>query len=96
MSSKTKVEEKEEGRKRAEGTVSVGVSAFPIGQWKEWEKDCKEKYGDCRWIKMWSDHVRANEYVFYEELIKRIRVLEDRVLKHEPKKESVKTFTKEL
>lgn len=98
MSSKTKVEEKIP-RNRAEGTVGFTVSAFPSTQWSEWDKDCKRNFGDCRWIKIWHDHVRAKDYEFYEESLNRIRVLEQEVQKLKGNKgESsvVETFTQKI
>jgi len=91
--------EKSEVRERAEATITVSASAFPLELFKEWEADCKSRFGDCRWIKMWNDHMRAKDYDFYSEVLERIRILEQEVqkLKKETvKEESVKTFTQKL
>jgi len=96
MNSKT---DNSNGRKRAEGTVSFGVSAFPVSLFEEWDRDCKEKFGDCRWIKMWNDHIRSKDYEFYKEIVERIERLEQDIVELKGKKmgentEPVKTFTK--
>lgn len=51
-------------------SVSVTFGDFPINSWKEWDKDCKENFGDCRWMKAWNDH-RAS---------KQLEVLQDSIL----------------
>ncbi len=50
--------------------VGIIVGSFPFTLWKEWDNDCKANYGDCRWAKMWSDHLRANMKI--EEIRKEI------------------------
>ena len=35
---------------------------FPKAFWKEYEKDCKENYGDIRWAKAWNDHIIARQH----------------------------------
>jgi len=37
-------------------SVSVTFGDFPISNWKEWNEDCKKRFGDCRWMKAWNDH----------------------------------------
>ena len=41
--------------------VSPTFSRVPFPQWKEWEDDCKERFGDSRWAKAWNDHQAAKE-----------------------------------
>ncbi len=92
--------EESKGRARAEGTVSFGVSAFPGKQWDEWNRDCTENFGDCRWIKMWHDHSVAKFIRKFEELEKRIIAIERALTEpqlqsqpqQEPKKNTVQTF----
>ena len=72
--------EEQETRARADGAVTVRASAFPIELWKEWEKDCKEKFSDCRWIKIWSDHVRAKNNDKLEQLESNVIELENKIL----------------
>jgi hypothetical protein len=38
------------------------ASGFPIKMWEEWKKQCKEQYGDVYWMKIWTDHLKAQEY----------------------------------
>lgn len=98
MSSETK-EVESSGRKRPEGTMSFCVSAFPIHQWNEWVKDCKEKWGDCYWIKIWGDHVVAKDKKFLETILTEVEELKCRISSLESKKDDsniVKTFTGEI
>jgi len=74
-------------RVRAEGTVIVTASAFPIGFWQEWNKDCQVEFGDCRWIKMWNDHLTAKNNKAYLEVLEKLELLEKRLLKLENKGE---------
>ena len=37
-------------------TVAPTFSFFPMGSWKEWDKDCVEHYGNHRWVKAFTDH----------------------------------------
>ena len=53
------VERRRGDDKKNEVTIGVTANGFPLALWRKWEKDCKEKYNDCRWIKMWTDHVRS-------------------------------------
>lgn len=90
---------KSEPRRRAQGTMSLSVSAFPDELWKEWNMDCKLNYGDCRWIKMWNDHQRSKHLLLYEDLVQRVSILERLLFKPQEKPKEggkVKTFTKEL
>ena len=91
----------EEGkdRFRAESSMGFTVSAFPIELWKEWDSDCKAKYGDCRWIKIWNDHKTAKDAEQYRALEVKLVLLEKEIEELKGKKkdaEPVKTFTQEL
>ena len=39
--------------------VSVPVSSFPLNLWREWDADCKLNFNDCRWMKIWNDHLKS-------------------------------------
>ena len=39
--------------------IGFFVGNFPKELAQEWDKDCKERYNDCRWLKIWSDHLVA-------------------------------------
>ncbi|MHA2202179.1 MAG: hypothetical protein ACW991_00685 [Candidatus Hodarchaeales archaeon] len=68
---------------RSKGTVLVTASSFPSNQWSEWDLDCKENYGDCRWMKMWSDHLNAKGNKQYTFLLKKYKEIDDRLVKLE-------------
>ena len=90
-----KEEGKGEGKKRAEGTILLSATAFPIELFRQWKADCKENFGDCHWIKIWHDHLQSRNSDRFEELSKRVLALE---LKLENKSTNieVKTFKKTL
>lgn len=65
---------------------SVAVSGFPKDLWEIWNRSCKKKYQDIRWIKMWSDHLKAQSY---DLLIKsQFQVIEKTVEQTEEKEEN--------
>ena len=68
--------EKGKQRQRAKEAYSINVSAFPSELWEMWNKECQEHYSDCRWIKMWSDHLRAKNADKIEELTAKVNKLE--------------------
>ena len=68
----------EKDRERAEKAITVTASAFPIELWRKWEESCQKDFGDCRWIKMWHDHIRSKEADKIEALEKSIAELESK------------------
>jgi len=86
------VEEKSEGRARAQGTAYMAVSAFPEELYKEWKEDCQKHFGDCHWIKLWHDHVQSKQVERLDRLDNRLSELEAEVLKlsQKPKEEEDK------
>ena len=36
--------------------VDMPVSGFPHSFFEEWNRDCKERFLDLRWLKIWHDH----------------------------------------
>lgn len=53
---------KKKGKKaKVPNPITVGdqFSNFPIKFWSEWKHDCQTNFGDCYWMKMWSDHQLA-------------------------------------
>ena len=42
--------------------ASVPCKNFPFDFWKEWEQDCKQKFGGVRWMKMWHDHQKIHQF----------------------------------
>ena len=49
---------------KEEGTIvhTLVASNFPMKQWNEWKKQCKECYNDVYWHKIWTDHLKAQLY----------------------------------
>jgi hypothetical protein len=81
-------------------TRGFKVSGMPMSQWLRWEKDCKENYGDCYWLKLWNDHQKAKDYdVFvsqilakFEEQDIKIDLIADLVKDEDKKERKVKTL----
>lgn len=94
--------------KPTECTIDLNVSNFPVLNWDEWEADCKAHFNNCRWMKMWADHLRARdmEYVVVskqtelvssllekmEFLEQKLELLEQKPNKVEEVKEKIVTF----
>ena len=78
-------------------TMGLVANGFPIELFEEWEVDCKKRFGDCRWLKIWSDHIlnktlSTNNILIIAELERlsnRIKKLEELANKEE---KSVNTF----
>jgi len=101
--------EKKESAEESAVTVSVTSGAFPLKLWKEWDADCKENFGDVRWLKMWNDHLMAKRFEKFMQLFDEYKTTKD-MLEHlleqmneeEEKQEDkktdkvVKTFTEEI
>ena len=51
---------------RGDDTISVPASGFPKRFWIEWEKDCKDNFNGCRWMKMWNDHLIVMQFKMQE------------------------------
>lgn len=41
---------------------SVKVSGFPKKLWELWRKQCIDNFGSVRWVKVWTDHLKAQAY----------------------------------
>ena len=61
MKNKKKIDKKE-GLVKGQKSHSIPVSGFPVDLWDIWNRDCKKKYQDIRWIKVWSDHLKAQSF----------------------------------
>lgn len=59
--------------------VECWVSGFPLQLWLEWNKQCQDQHGDIRWIKIWSDHLKAQcfDYLMQNKLAQMKVVRED-------------------
>ena len=51
----------EEENKTTNVQRSFKVSGMPMSQWLRWEQDCIDNFGDCYWLKIWNDHIRAKD-----------------------------------
>ena len=41
-------------------TRSFYINGMPLKQWTEWKRSAVDDYGDCYWLKAWSDHMMIN------------------------------------
>lgn len=92
-------EKKMENETEPNVILKVTASAFPMRLFNEWDANCKERFGDCRWMKMWNDHMAAKNVEMYIELNNQLIELRKRVelLEKEPetkksKQDGVRTF----
>lgn len=74
-----KKEVKERKEEEPNVTVSVSSGSFPLELFKEWDKDCKEFFGDVRWLKMWHDHTFTQEFKKVLGVFDEIQAVHDRV-----------------
>ena len=55
-------EKKELGKgvyKNKDKQIGLFMGGFPEKLAREWEGDCKENFGGCRWMKAYADHCKA-------------------------------------
>jgi hypothetical protein len=83
---------------RGETNVTRGfkVSGMPMSQWIDWERGAIEDYGNCYWLKLWSDHEKAQQFdIIFNQIFRKLEehdaVLES-LIPSEEKEEKVKTF----
>jgi len=50
-------------------TVGLNANSFPLSNFIEWDKDCKQYFGDVRWLKIWNDHLMAKQTLLNAELL---------------------------
>jgi len=90
------VEENKTDEKEPNVTLTVTAGSFPMSLFLEWDKDCKDRFGHCRWMKMWHDHLAAKQVSMLSLLMTEIETLKlrlDRLEKKPVKKEEeVKTL----
>lgn len=41
---------------------NVEANGFIMDLWEQWNKQCVDQYGGIRWVKMWTDHLKAEAY----------------------------------
>ena len=63
-----------EEEKGSDVTVTVTSGCFPAELFREWDEDCKKKFGNCRWMKMWFDHLVASRLSKIEKNIEKLEV----------------------
>lgn len=68
-----------EGVEEKKALLSFTTSGFPFRLFKEWNKECIEKFGNCRWMKMWHDHLMAKQIDVFVVLIEQIESLKKRM-----------------
>jgi len=85
----------ETDKPRATVTHVITCSGFPDKIWREWEQSCKEEFGDCRWMKMWMDHLSAKQNSTLQSLLAEISEIKSRLDELE-KGQTCKIETEEL
>jgi len=60
-------------------TWGLVASGFPYDLFQEWEADCKKNYGNCRWMKVWHDHLSAKSSNDLVALLKKTNELESKL-----------------
>ena len=80
---------------RPRRTVALTAGAFPLDLFKEWDADCKEKFGGLRWMKIWNDHIAAQSVDIFRVLLEEIERLKSRIdsLEGKEQKEQKKSIT---
>ena len=53
----------------------------------EWDDDCKAKFGNCRWMKMWNDHMSSKRESVINEIREELEMLKKRIYELEQKPE---------
>lgn len=61
------------------------ASGFPIQLFKEWKDNCKKKYNDTYWTKIWTDHLKAESY----DNLSNSEVEEEEPIQEEKKEEEI-------
>jgi len=82
--------------KKTNLTVNVTSGAFPVNLWKHWDEDCKENFGDCRWMKMWHDHLMSQSYQRFLEMYEETAYLKEELIKSQTEKKETKKKVKTL
>jgi len=83
-----------------EGNVNVTrgfrVSGMPMSNWLRWEKSALEDFGNCYWLKIWSDHEKAQQAeIVINQLMRKLEehdVLIDELMRGGSEKQSVRTL----
>lgn len=66
-------------------TIKITINGVPEDFFAEWDKVCKEHFGDCRWMKLYNDHNIAKQFedftAIYGNLATQIDELKDDIAK---------------
>ncbi len=89
--------EKEKSEKKKDGQITVNVTSgsFPFNLFQEWDKDCRENFGNCRWMKMWHDHLFTKKFEIFLKLFDEVEQIKREIALLKTKKtekEEVKTL----
>jgi len=88
MAEKEKDEVNNNDKPRATVTHVITCSGFPDRIWQEWNESCKHEFGDCRWMKMWMDHLSAKQNNILQTLLAEISTIKSRLDELESKQSS--------
>lgn len=68
-------------------TVKFSINGMPNALFNEWNEDCIAQYGDCRWMKAFNDHKKAQKYeemlTIYSSMLAKIGELDARIMRLE-------------
>jgi hypothetical protein len=74
-------------------TVSFNVAGMPDTVFADWKKNCIEEFGDCHWVKIMSDHLKAKQFNafldMYSQVINKNLDLEERLISLEKQINSI-------
>ena len=85
-------------------TRGFKVSGMPLAQWKEWENSSIADFGNCYWLKLWSDHEKAKQFnILFNQIFRKLEehdiildtlIPEEKEVRQEKEQEErkVKTF----
>ena len=85
------MDKKTNKKKEDNPIVNVTSGSFPLNLFVEWDKDCKENFGNCRWMKMWHDHNSSKRMDMFAKLFDEIKEIKQQLAesKKEPEQEPV-------
>ena len=81
--------------KSPSGNYGIFVGDFPPKLAEEWLNDCVNNFGSCRWMKIWTDHLKAkvtDKEIELEEIKKMMEQPEEAKPQEEKKEEVVTTI----
>ena len=74
-------------------SLTISANSFPFKLWNEWDSDCIETFGNCRWMKMWHDHLASKQLDVFRVLMEQVEELKFRLDKLEEKPVKKQTLT---